>query len=174
MQLPLPQLLPAVLCRLHRQAEQVAQILHLADGAAPLQLADHHRGRQQTGGKGVGFRLLCGAVALVAAADVPQLVGNRPTPPRQREHTAVVQDKVPAPVEHRKAVLALLAQKILRLHAHNPGKMLHRIDHNLAAALQTKGIDRQRKTPLPQQQLDRQDVCPVSVVHRKSPAFHLL
>ncbi len=55
-----------------------------------------------------------------------------------------------------------------------PEKMLHRIDHNLAAALQTKGIDRQRKTPLPQQQLDRQDVCPVSVVHRKSPAFHLL
>ncbi len=75
MPLPLPQLLPAVLRRLHRQAEQVAQILHLADGAAPLQLADHHRGRQQTGGKGVGFRLLCGAVALVAAADVPQLVG---------------------------------------------------------------------------------------------------
>ena len=71
MQLPLPQLLPAVLRRLHRQAEQVAQILHLADGAAPLQLADHHRGRQQTGGKGVGFRLLCGAVALVAQQMCP-------------------------------------------------------------------------------------------------------
>ena len=83
-------LLHTQLCRLQRHPKDVAHILCVPKSAAVYQFPCRCRRHQQAGGKGVCLRLLPNTGSAVAAADVPQLMGDRPAPAAAGQHLPIV------------------------------------------------------------------------------------